>query len=440
MQGECMRSVRGWGAGFFLAISQIGLGSVPASGNDLAPASCCPELEVLLSELTGALTGTDKPERSVQIYGQLNRAIMYWDDGKKHGTYAIDNETSSSRVGVFATYQFAGDLKAGYRVEIDTRVTLSSGVSADDAVGDLSDGAIRLRHAYWFVEDGNLGRLTLGQQSPATNTITIINLGSQMSNAALHYNNDFGIWLRIGSGYITDLKWGQIAHEVDTLRGLFVRYDTPLMKGVFLSAAWGENGVWDVGARYQTEWGPFRFAGGVGYMDDPERSFRDIKGSASLIHDPTGLYASVAGGVRDDETSPLSANGLAHFHYIQLGISKQWLPYGKTTLYADYGLYKNFNVGRLLQADLVNPGQLVIWGTLAETEVQRWGIGAEQSFDKSGLLVYAQAHHYQARVVGFPCDIVPAPSPEACGGDPTNLAVLPTKPWFGFVAGVRIRF
>ena len=175
-------------------------------------------------------------------------------------------------------------------------------------------------------------------------------------------------------------------------------------------------------------------------MDDRQRHYRDAKGSASLIHDPTGLYASVAGGLREDDISVLSANGQARFHYLQLGISKQWLPQGKTTLYADYGLYKNFNVGNLLQADLVNPGEFVIWGTLAETQVRRWGFGAEQSIDRAGLLLYAQAHHYRAEVIGIPCDVGPAPSPAACGGNPNNLGLLPTKPWLGFVAGTRIRF
>jgi hypothetical protein len=423
-----------------LAISQIGLGLGPAWADDAARSSCCPELEELLGALTGAVTGTDKSERSVRIYGQLNRAVMYWDDGAATGTYAVDNDTSSSRLGVIGKHRFLGELTAGYRVEIDTRATLSSEVSSGDPWGDLSDGAIRLRHAYWFVEDKKLGRLTFGQQSPATDDITLINLGSEMNDAALHYNNNFGIWLNIGSGYITDLKWGQIAHNVDSLRGLFVRYDTPMMKGVILSAAAGEDGVWDVAARYQADWSSFRFAAGVGYMDDPGVRFRDVRGSASLIHEPTGLYASVAGGLRDDDISILSANGQAHFHYVQLGISRRWLPFGKTTLYADYGLYKNFNVGNLLQANLVSPGELVIWGTLSETEVLRWGFGAEQAFEKSGLLLYAQAHHYQATVKGFPCfPTVPAPTPGDCGLS-TTLQELPTKPWFGFVAGVRIRF
>jgi len=84
-----------------------------------------------------------------------------------------------------------------------------------------------------------------------------------------------------------------------------------------------------------------------------------------------------------------------------------------------------------------------LWSDTAkriDPDLRRWGFGAEQSFDTTGLLLYAQAHHYEATVIGYPCDTVPAPSPETCGGDPNNLAVLPTKPWFGFVTGARIRF
>ena len=144
--------------------------------------------------------------------------------------------------------------------------------------------------------------------------------------------------------------------------------------------------------------------------------------------------------MRDDDVSLLSANGQARFHYAQLGISKQWLPQGKTTLYADYGLYRNFNVGNLLQADLAAPGEFVIWGTLAQTEVRRWGFGAEQSFDAHNLLIYAQAHHYEARITGFPCANGPVLIPADCGGDENNLQFLPTKSWVGVVTGARVRF
>ena len=185
--------------------------------------------------------------------------------------YAVDNETSSSRLGLMGKSSIScASCRRATGSRSTSRVTSSSEVSSGDPWGDLGDGAIRLRHAYWYVENSKLGRLTFGQQSPATDDLTLLNLGSQMNDAAVHYNNHFGIWLNMGSGFITDLQWGQIAHNVDSLRGLFARYDTPPMGGVVLSAAWGEDNIWDVAARYQTEWNAFRFVAGVGYMDDPE--------------------------------------------------------------------------------------------------------------------------------------------------------------------------
>ena len=143
--------------------------------------------------------------------------------------------------------------------------------------------------------------------------------------------------------------------------------------------------------------------------------------------------------MREDPVSTLSANGQAHFHYVQAGISRRWLPFGPTTAYVDLGVYRNYNVGELLRVD-PHTGSLVIWGTLAHTEVSRWGYGFEQSFEDVGLLLYAQAHHYDPTIVGFPCDPNPQQFANQCGGDPANLVTLPMQPWSAFVLGGRVRF
>ena len=109
-----------------------------------------------------------------------------------------------------------------------------------------------------------------------------------------------------------------------------------------------------------------------------------------------------------------------------------WLPYGNTTVYGDFGIYRNFNVGELLSADLQ------VWGTLAQTEVQRRGFGIEQAFDKIGLLVYAQAHDYDAKISGYPCNA--SYPPKGCGVDFNQMTTLPILPWDGVVAGARFRF
>ena len=156
-----------------------------------------------------------------------------------------------------------------------------------------------------------------------------------------------------------------------------------------------------------------------------------------MLHHASGLYVTVAGAQRHDEYSSIIAQPPSYFGYVQAGISRRWLPYGSTTAYADFGLYKNFNVGELLSADLMT-NKLEVWGTLAHTEVRRRGFGVEQAFDKIGLLVYAQAHYYEANISGYPCNSNFLP--KICGVDVNQLMVLPTLPWEGFAVGARVRF
>jgi hypothetical protein len=401
---------------------------------------CCAELDERIAELEASALRKGNSKVSLQVYGQVNRAILFWNDTFNSKAAVVDNTTSSSRLGFIGQGTIAPGLSAGYRIEFEFLMPASSEIynPADIThAGPLTD--VALRQAYWYLSGDQFGTLSVGHQWSATGTLTLINLGSQMNDAALHYNNGFSIGLSIAGGIFSDLKWGQIAHNVDTLRGNYVRYDAPAFLGFVLSTAVGERDGWDVALRYQADWQAFRFAAGVGYSDDREAQLTEAKGAASLLHNPTGLYTSVAGGLREDDHSSIIGRPPAYFHYTQVGISKKWLPYGTTTAYGDFGTYKNFNVGELLRVD-PHTNELVIWGTLSETSVVRWGYGLEQSFDDAGLLLYAQAHHYEPRIVGFPCDPNPNQFPNHCGGDPNNLVTLPMRPWSGYVLGARIRF
>src|SRR5262245_35049835 len=403
----------------------------------LAP--CCEDLEERIAELETTTVRDGARNLSFRLYGQVNRALLLWKDGFDSSDHVVDNNTSSSRFGFVGHATIKPGMTAGYRLEIETPFPSSDEIfnAADGHTGVLAgSNQLRVRQNYWTLAAKDFGSFSVGYQSTATDDVTIINLGSQMNDAAVHYNNAFRIRLDLAKpAIITDLTWGQIAHNVDSLRGNFVRYDTPIVNGFLLSAALNAD-VWDVALRYQKDAGGFRFAGGVGYMQDAERDFEDVRGSASLIHDQTGLYASVAGGVRHAKHALAGPDDPAHFTYVQLGISKQWLSWGKTTLYADRGLYKDFNVNEPLS---INPdtGLPVVWGTLTETEVRRWGFGIEQGFDAAATVVYAQAHFYDPKIVGFPCKFE---KPTVCGGDPAETTTLPAGAWRGFVLGARIQF
>jgi hypothetical protein len=441
--GEYMRKTVAVARGALaLSIYAVVMGAGARSSAARAEAlllACCDDLEVRIAELEATAVRGASGSLAFRLYGQVNRALLLWKDGFDAGDHVVDNHTSSTRFGFVGQANLEGGLSAGYRLEIDAPFPSSDEIfnAANGNTGILpGSNQLRVRQNYWTIASKDLGGISVGYQSPATDDVTIINLGSQMNDAAVHYNNAFRIRLDLAKpAIITDLTWGQIAHNVDSLRGNFVRYDTPIINGFMLSAALNED-AWDMALRYQKDKGGFRFAGGIGYMQDAERHFEDVRGSASLIHDPTGLYASVAGGVRQAKHSLAGPDDPAYFYYLQLGISKQWLSFGKTTFYTDHGLYKDFNVSEPLS---IHPDTKlpVVWGTLTETDVNRWGFGVEQGIDAAATIVYAQAHFYDPKIVGFPCEF---PTPDVCGGDPTKTTKLPAGAWQGVVLGARIQF
>ena len=424
-----MRKAGAWATGILLAVSQIGFDSISAWGSD-SGSRCCGDLEQLVMGLTAAPARDDNSTSTLRVYGQVNRALLFWDDGVKSRAYAVDNETSSSRLGVYGKYSFSDELKAGYRVEIDLKATSSSEVSSGDPWGD---GVLRLRHAYWYLEDSKLGRLTFGQQSPATDDITLITLGSEMSNAALHYNNSFA--LRIPSPGVFRLTWGDLAHTVDSFRGLFVRYDTPKLHGVLVSVAAGEDQTWDAALRYSTVWNSVRLAAGIGYMQNGELDFRDIRGSLSALHLPTGLFLSLAGGLRDDDGVALDADRNGHFYFAQAGLSRRFLSFGNTTIYGEYGRYEDFSVGKVFSANLTGLPPDRRWA-LTNTVVDRWGLGIEQAVEPSKLLLYGQFHHYAANFSGARCSELAGAS---CTLDGARRDFSPA-PWKSVILGARIQF
>ena len=390
---------------------------------------CCGDLEQRIAELEATTVRKGNRNVSLQVYGQVNRALLIWNDGFDSNAYVVDNDTSSSRIGLIGDAQIKPGWFTGYRVELEFKDAASDDVSNGNEEGSTMDPELRIRHSYVFIESEKLGRVSLGQQSPATDDITIINLGAQMSDASLHYNNNFGLRLNIAFGLTTDLNWGHFAHNVDALRGDFVRYDSPAVYGFILSAAAGENDVWDVALRYSGDWNSVRVAAGVGHMNSDERDFSDVRGSASAMHMPTGLYVSVAGGMREDKSAVIGDGEDATFYYAQLGLKRQFVSYGHTTFYGEFGNYKDYTVGRELQADLMADKGYDTWGKVTDSEVRRWGAGVEQSLDAAAMVLYAQYHYYEADITGIPM-------PQY--GNAAQS--LPVEPWSAVVLGARVQF
>ena len=56
---------------------------------------------------------------TVQVYGQVSRALLFADDGVQSKWFHVDNEASGTRFGVHGHRASAAGLRYGFRIELD---------------------------------------------------------------------------------------------------------------------------------------------------------------------------------------------------------------------------------------------------------------------------------------------------------------------------------
>lgn len=376
----------------------------PAQAADMMAGGCCADLEERVAELEATTARKGNRVVSLQVYGQVNKALLVWDDGVDSDVFVVDNDFSGSRLGFTGKGAIKPGWTAGYLIEFDYQDAASDVVTnifdpddpdvldGDEIVapnGDDPADQIVIRYNNLWIESERLGRITLGQGSTAADGANEVVLGNALRNSDLSYGNSFII--RTGDGGFSEFSLAELASNLDTGRDDLVRYDSPSFYGFILSTSWGDNDYADVALRFKKEWNSIRVAAAVAYVWDDTRDgslgdfgfgaglagveFEQVGGSISIQHIPSGIYGAFQAAQRefDEIVDPLvlGESEEASFWYAQLGIEKKWLPYGSTTFYGEYGLYE----------DIVEDG----------TEAERWGFGVVQKYDSAALEIYAQA-------------------------------------------------
>jgi hypothetical protein len=183
-------------------------------------------------------------------------------------------------------------------------------------------------------------------------------------------------------------QFGDVLDVFDGGRADAVRYDATV-QGFLFSASWGnadliDNGdVYDVAVRYATEAGGLKLAAGVGYRQGVVvptiGAVQDVKvlsGSASAMHVATGLFATGAYGSFKGE-GPLAWLPDLKGWQGQAGLEERWNKFGKTTVFAEYGV---------LELD----------GTAVKPKLM--GVGLVQNFEAAALDVYLDWRRYDLDV------------------------------------------
>jgi predicted porin len=417
-----------------LAVLTAGLlasaGTTTASAADLG-GDCCADLEERIAELEATTARKGNRKVSLEIYGQVNQSVIYWDDGFEDNAYVVTNDNSRSRIGFRGKAKIDGDWEAGYRLEIGIRTANSKRFTQSNPIGNdtSTDVGLDTRDAYWYVKSKTYGAVSLGTQAAASDAITESNLTQTKDFAKYSDVEDtgLGLFLRSSNGGLSSLSYRRLLIDSGDQPGEgdrrqdSIKYESPTFAGFTASASWGGDDYWDIALRYAGEFGGFKVAAAVGFLqitDGPETKHecqargggipRDedcqhFGGSFSVVHESTGLFLNAgAGTVTDDVLNTTArfagtnADDEANFWSVQAGIEKKWLPLGKTTIYGEYYDYEGGAINRGITAgDAVNIpgfGASSIWNT----GLQVYGFGLAQGLDNAATVLYLSYRHVSA--------------------------------------------
>lgn len=309
---------------------------------------------LLLAAATGASalevkTGNDKV--NVELYGQINRAVMYADDGNDSQFFHVDNNNSSTRVGLNGKIEANEYLTIGSNLELEWQDNPSNLVSmeSESISGEFNDRLVEL-----YLSCKKTGKLSLGKGKMASEDSS----ETDLSGTTLAAFSDVA---RVGGGFKfydpayvapvptdgeevvdTRLTVGSVFNNMDGLaKKNRVRYDTPKFGGFSLAAAAGEKDMTDAALLYSGDFAGTKVEGALAWGDfGDDKPYSQINGSASVLF-PFGLNLTFATGTRDLDKMPAGGDDPT-FMYGKIGyICDKMFSVGSTAISVDYSVDEN---------------------------------------------------------------------------------------------------
>ncbi len=313
----------------------------------------------------------------VDVYGQVNRAVLYSDDGNRDEWYLVDNDNSSTRLGLNAKAGASDDLTAGGRVEVEFQSNDSNLVNQFDKSG-VGDNNFRKRWLDFSLESKRFGSLFVGHGDTASNNTSETDLSgtgvvgyssiADMAGGQIFYNDHTRSYDLTGGDPSTGTTVGDVFDNLDGLsRNDRVRYDTPRFYGFSGAVSAVADDAYDASLWYSGQWAGVKLAAAASYVkpNDLKPATDDqSSGSISALH-PSGLNLTLSGGVRSfrvESGSP--GRDDAAFWYTKLGYRKGFFDIGETRFSAEYGEYDDM---------AQNDDEATVYGLQAVQVIDRWG-------------------------------------------------------------------
>jgi hypothetical protein len=396
-----------------------------ASAADLG-GNCCADLEERIAELEATTARKGNRKVSLTVSGWVGQQVTWWDDGGQSNVYVNDlGTTLASHVKFTGQAQILPGWTAGYVLHLEAMGSDSLTMNQFQVDGnDLLTGATNINtvgtlQSFWFIKSDQLGKVSVGKQSQASDNTAILVDGSGSlvpANWVSFDVNSFFIRDR-NSGDLTSLQWGGaggcVWGDCNGLPTNSVRYDSPTFGGFSVSASWGENDFWDVAARYAGEWNSVKVSVAAAYSQTnstvegpltgnvaqaPDTGYFQI--GAYVEHVPTGLFAYGAYGHLDFQNTDLYGDtGANNTYYLKGGIRQRWNPLGHTVLYGEYMRAENNLGADIFGLDSAgDPAGLI--GIADRTSVRMWGLGVVQEIDAAAMSMWLKYRNLDASTDG----------------------------------------
>ena len=237
----------------------------------------------------------------LKVYGQVNRNMMFYNDGEESGYRHQDGDNGSTRFGFKATGKVNESVSVGATLEQEIQSNDPANINQTTETDTNSSFVNRLANVHFSHKQ--FGKLTLGQQSE---------ISDGMSDGL-----DLGYAAGAFAGMDTSLLTGAMLFRNDTttaalsatsIRSVFatldggrtdqIQYETPSFSGFRGQIGLESGGSWGIGALYDNKFGGLQVrvrafyenTSGVGTTSDQWQLGASVKHDSGISL--TGLYGS----------------------------------------------------------------------------------------------------------------------------------------------------
>ncbi|MEN8236822.1 MAG: porin [Pseudomonadota bacterium] len=287
---------------------------------------------------------SDNDNVKLKISGQVNRAMLFADNGNQSKFFHVDNDNVSTRFRFQGEARVNEDFMAGAQIIMQVESNSSADV---DIIREKDSGSVITdRQLEVYFDSKRFGRLWLGKGETASDTTNEIDLsGTGVVADAVSGIEEFAGGISFFNRKDPDEPGPRVKTVFANFDGLDlknrVRYDTPSFYGFTLGASHADTDSYDGAIKFAGEFAGQKVQAAFAAARDYP-SFAQYNSSASVLFS-CGISLSGAWGIRGFRGIDKLERENADLIWGKLGFQHQWFEIGTTALAADIGRVRNLD-------------------------------------------------------------------------------------------------